>query len=81
MAIIDLVKYDGSADVFAWKYPSQELSTWTQLIVNESQEALLYKGGKALDLFGAGRHVLETKNIPLLTKLIGLPFSIIYKNS
>lgn len=74
MAIIDLVKYDGSADVFAWKYPSHELSTWTQLIVNESQEALLYKGGKALDLFGAGRHVLETKNIPLLTKLIGLPF-------
>lgn len=74
MAIIDLVKYDGSPDVFVWKYPEQELSTWTQLIVNESQEAILYKGGKALDLFGAGRHVLETANIPLLTALIGLPF-------
>ena len=35
MAIIDLVKYDASPDVFAWKYPDQELSTWTQLIVNE----------------------------------------------
>ena len=74
MAIIDLVKYDASPDVFACKYPDQELSTWTQLIVNESQEALLYKGGKALDLFSPGRHVLETANIPLLTKLIGLPF-------
>ena len=72
MAIIDLVKYDASPDVFAWKYPDQELSTWTQLIVNESQEALLYKGGKALDLFSPGRHVLETANIPLLTKLIGI---------
>ena len=74
MAIIDLVKYDGSSDVFAWKYPDQQLSTWTQLIVNESQEAILYKGGKALDLFTAGKHVLETANIPLLTTLIGLPF-------
>ena len=74
MAIIDLVKYDGTPDVFAWKYPSQELSTWTQLIVNESQEAILFKGGKALDLFGPGKHTLETANIPLLTKIIGLPF-------
>lgn len=74
MAVIDFVKFDGSPDVFAWKFPDQQLSTWTQLIVNETQEAILYKGGKALDLFGPGRHVLETANIPLLTSLIGLPF-------
>lgn len=74
MAIIDFVKYDGAPDIFAWKYPNQELSTWTQLVVNESQEAILYKSGKALDLFGPGRHVLDTANIPLLTGLIGLPF-------
>ena len=74
MAIIDLVKYDGRADVFAWKFPNQQLSTWTQLIVNESQEAILFKGGKALDLFTAGRYTLDTQNIPLLTGLIGLPF-------
>lgn len=74
MAIIEVVKYNGSPDVFAWKYPSEELGTWTQLIVNESQEAVLYKGGQALDIFAAGRHTLETANIPILNKIVNLPF-------
>ncbi len=74
MAIIDILKYDGNPEVFAWKFPNSELGTWTQLIVNESQEAVLYKGGQALDLFGPGRHTLETANIPLLNNLINLPF-------
>lgn len=74
MAIVEVVKYNGSPDVFAWKYPSEELGTWTQLIVNESQEAILYKGGQALDVFSAGRHTLETANIPILNKLVNLPF-------
>ena len=74
MAIVDVVKYNGSPDVFAWKYPSEELSTWTQLIVNESQEAILFKGGKALDVFQSGRHTLETANIPILNKMINIPF-------
>lgn len=74
MAIVEVVKYNGNPDVFAWKYPSEELGTWTQLIVNESQEAILYKGGQALDLFPAGRHTLETANIPILNKIINLPF-------
>lgn len=74
MAIIDVVKYDGSPDVFAWKYPNSQLGTWTQVIVNESQEAILYKGGQALDWFGPGRYTLETSNIPLLNKIVNLPF-------
>lgn len=74
MAIVEVVKYNSGPDVFAWKYPSEELGTWTQLIVNESQEAVLFKGGKALDVFGSGRHTLSTNNIPLLNKVINLPF-------
>jgi len=74
MAVIEVVKYNGAPDVFAWKYPSEELGTWTQLIVNESQEAVLYKGGKALDVFPSGRHTLSTQNIPLLNHIINLPF-------
>lgn len=74
MAIVQVVKYDGGPDVFAWKYPNSELGTWTQLIVNESQEAILFKGGIACDVFGAGRHTLETANIPILNKFINLPF-------
>lgn len=74
MAIIEVVKFNGSPNVFAWKFPNEELGTWTQLIVNESQEAILYKGGQALDLFAAGRHTLETANIPILNKIVNLPF-------
>lgn len=74
MAIVEVVKYNGSPDVFAWKYPSEELGTWTQLIVNESQEAVLVKGGKVCDVFGCGRHTLETANIPILNRIIKLPF-------
>ena len=74
MAIVEVIKYNGSPDAFVWKYPSEELGTWTQLIVNESQEAILYKGGQALDLFTAGRHTLETANIPFLNKIVNLPF-------
>lgn len=74
MAIVEVVKYNGGPDVFAWKYPSEELGTWTQLIVNESQEAVLFKGGKALDVFQSGRHTLDTANIPILNKIINLPF-------
>lgn len=74
MAVIDVIKYNGGPDVFAWKYPSEEIGTWTQLIVNESQEVILYKGGQALDLFASGRHTLETANIPLLNNIVNLPF-------
>lgn len=74
MAIVEVVKYNGGPDVFAWKYPNVELGTWTQLIVNESQEAILFKGGQALDLFTSGRHTLQTANIPFLNKIVNLPF-------
>ncbi len=74
MAIVEVLKYDGKKDVLAWKYPSQELGTWTQVIVNESQEAVFVKEGKILDVLGPGRHTLSTENIPILSKLINLPF-------
>lgn len=74
MAVVEVVKYEGDPGLLAWKYPREDLGTWTQLIVNESQEAVLYKDGKALDVFGSGRYTLETRNIPILNKIINLPF-------
>jgi len=81
MAVIDLVKWDNTRpDIFAYKFGSEklstsdQLSTWTRVIVNESQEAILFKSGKALDTFGAGVHVLDTENIPLLREFMKLPF-------
>jgi membrane protease subunit (stomatin/prohibitin family) len=74
LSVIDLVKWDGGPQTLAWKYPSSELSTWTQLIVNETQEAFVVRGGVYDGPFGAGRHTLSTENLPLLRGVIGLPF-------
>jgi membrane protease subunit (stomatin/prohibitin family) len=74
MSVIDLVKWDGSPNLLAWKFPSDELSTWTQLIVNESQEAYLVRGGVYDGPYQGGRHTLSTENIPLIRNLLGIPF-------
>jgi len=74
MPVIDRVKWDGIPSIVAWKFPSEELSTWTQLIVNESQEAYVVRGGVYEGPFGAGRHTLSTENIPILRAAMGLPF-------
>ena len=77
MALIDRIKYDGYQDGSPWlvhKYPSEEFVLGSQLVVNQGQEALFFKGGEALDLFGAGTHTLQTGNLPLLKKLVNLPF-------
>jgi len=53
---------------------TQAIQLGSQLIVEESQQAVFLRDGKALDTFSPGRHTLATQNLPLLTKLLGLPF-------
>ncbi len=74
MPIVDLCKWNAPADLFAAKYPSNELSTWTQLLVSESQEAVLLNQGKMIGPFGPGRHTLDTQNYPFLATFFNLPF-------
>lgn len=77
MAIIDRIKYDGDIDGPQWliyKCPSEEYVLGSQLIVNQGQEALFFKGGEALDLFGPGTYTLTSGNLPLLHKIVNLPF-------
>jgi len=72
--MIDVIKYNGEPDDLVWKFPFDNLSIGAQLIVNQSQEAIFYKGGAACDVFGPGTHTLSANNIPILRKLINLPF-------
>ena len=71
--ISEIIKYEGDNDTFIWKHPCEDFNTTTQLIVHESQEAIFFMNGQALDLFGPGRHTLETQNIPLIKKFINIP--------
>jgi membrane protease subunit (stomatin/prohibitin family) len=78
MAFIDVVEWnDAKNDIFAWKFgqnTNNNLSTFTQLIVRESQEAVLFSKGQILGNFGPGKHTLNTENLPLLRNLYGIPF-------
>jgi membrane protease subunit (stomatin/prohibitin family) len=81
MAIIDVLKYDGPNNVLVWKWRPQndgkrqeELRLGTQLVVNQSQQAVFIHGGQITDIFEAGTHTLSTENLPILSGLIGLAF-------
>lgn len=70
---VSLIKYEGGNDVFVWKHPIEDFKMGSQLIVHESQEALFFAGGEALDLFPGGTYTLSTENIPLLGSVYKLP--------
>ena len=72
MAIQEVIKYEGENSVLIYKHPAEDFNTMSQLIVHESQEAVFFSDGQALDSFRAGRYTLETKNIPLISKLRNL---------
>lgn len=76
MAILDVVRFDGlkNRDWLIYKYPSDKLVLGSQLIVQEGQVAIFVKGGIVCDLFYPGTHTLSTGNLPLLGKLVNLPF-------
>ncbi len=68
--IAEIIQYEGDNSTFIWKHPMEDFNSLTQLIVHESQEAIFFMNGQALDLFGPGRHTLETQNIPQLGRLL-----------
>ena len=53
---------------------SGEIKLGAQLTVRESQAAVFFYQGRAYDSFGPGRHTLVTANLPILTKVLSLPW-------
>ena len=76
MAIIDSVRWSpqGGKTIYAFRFPETNLSTYTQLVVQESQEAVLFSKGQIVGKFGPGKHTLNTENLPVLRNLFGIPF-------
>lgn len=74
MAIIDVVKYEQKEGELVHRFPSHDLRWGTQLVVYPGQVAFFMKGGKLCDSFREGTYTLHANNIPLLNKLINIPF-------
>ncbi len=73
MAISQVIKFEGSPDDLVWKYSGEEFNATSQLIVDETHQAVLVVNGQAADLFGSGRHTLSVPNIPIAKKIINIP--------
>ncbi len=71
--------FDETGQELVHKIPekgSGEIKFGAQLIVRESQAGILFYKGKACDPFSTGRHTLKTGNIPVLTKILAIPWGM-----
>ena len=77
--IFDVVEYpDEMQNEIMHRFPETGPGNFrigSQVIVRESQAAVFFRDGKALDTFNPGRHTISTANIPLLIDLLGKLFN------
>ena len=74
MAIVNVVRYENRPDEVVGKYVEDDIRLGSQLIVYPAQTAFFVRGGKILDEFTSGTHTINSENIPLLNKIINMPF-------
>ncbi|HEX6204040.1 MAG TPA: SPFH domain-containing protein [Thermoanaerobaculia bacterium] len=75
MQVIQYQDPSGSTIVGRWpREGTAAITLGSQLVVEESQRAVFFRDGRALDTFGPGRHTLATQNLPLLGGLLGMAF-------
>ena len=72
--LLDVISYAGDNQTFVHRSEIDNFNMMSQLVVNESQEAIFFKDGHALDLFGPGRYSLKSDNFPIVRNFFGKVF-------
>ena len=70
MALISVLESDVDNKTIVKKFGDCDFNCKSQLIVQQSQEAIFYYEGVPQDVFGPGRYTLDTSNIPILNTII-----------
>ncbi len=68
MGIAKLIYHEDDNSTFIWKSPYEDFNSFSQIIVHENQEAIFVRNGIIMDVLGPGRHRLDAKNVPILSK-------------
>lgn len=74
MALVNVIKWETNTTELVHKFPIEELTVGSQLVVYPGQTAFFVKGGKIYDEFICGTYTIKSENIPLLNKVFNLPF-------
>jgi membrane protease subunit (stomatin/prohibitin family) len=74
MSLLDVIKYEVTDKELVCKYPSNNIRLGSQLVVYPAQTALFIKNGKIYDEFLSGTYTVKSENIPLLDKILNIPF-------
>lgn len=74
MAVVNVVRYENKHREIVGKYKESDIRIGSQLIVYPAQTAFFVKGGCILDEFTSGTYTIYGENIPLLNKIINIPY-------
>lgn len=74
MALVNVIKWETNTNELVHKFPTEDLTVGSQLVVYPGQTAFFVKGGKIYDEFICGTYTIKSENIPLLNKVFNLPF-------
>lgn len=74
MNIADVIKWEMNTDELSHRFKSDSLRLGSQLVVYPGQTAFFVKGGQITDTFTSGTYTIKSENIPILGKLMNIPF-------
>lgn len=77
MALLQIIEWQGAPDTIVYKYPTREnaIERGSRLVVREGQAAIFCDRGKLADVFGPGTYSLDSRTIPILTRLMAWRFA------